>query len=721
MQARKTATIVSLVITLILLLAASYTTAGPPVEQREPGALEPASTTFTYQSRLTDEDTPANGSYDFQFELYKAAEGVVQVGSTVTLDDVPVTNGLFSVELDFGSDAFTGEARWLEIGVREGTSDGAYTTLTPRHALTAVPYALYALQAPWSGLADMPAGFADGVDDDTTYSAGTGLTLEATTFSANTTYLQRRVSDGCAAGNAIRVIDRDGTVTCEPDDDSGGDITRVNAGTGLTGGGESGEVSLNVSFAGSGTAATAARSNHDHWGDTWSGSGVGLTLNSSNDDGLRVSGGDNGVQIESAGNHGVYITSPAEHGVRVESAGDVGFSVDGASGDGIIVSSAGRWGVYLWNPADDGIYVYSPGANGLEVYSPASHGVRVESPTFDGLNVQSAGRYGVRINSPSEHGVYVQGAADDGVYIDSAGADGFNAYSSGDDGVDVNSPNDDGVYIKSPGDDGVQIDSAGAHGVNVDGPTSDGVNVESAGNHGVYVQGATNDGFRVDSAGRHGFNSVAAGEDGVRVDHPSDNGVYVLSPGDDGVRVESAGQYGVYADTDDTYGFYTPDSMYVGGKIDLVGAVDPIIGERFKVDPRGQYEAGDLLVIDPDSPYLVLSTEPDDTKVIGVVGPGLDYSDGELMVIVFGWHGAKPAEDDTENTRSVAKIKADATYGPIKRGDLLTTSATPGHAMKAQPVSLGGIEIHRPGTIIGKALQSLDSGRGLIEVFVALQ
>ena len=396
MQARKTATIVSLVITLILLLAASYTTAGPPVEQREPGALEPASTTFTYQSRLTDEDTPANGSYDFQFELYKAAEGVVQVGSTVTLDDVPVTNGLFSVELDFGSDAFTGEARWLEIGVREGTSDGAYTTLTPRHALTAVPYALYALQAPWSGLADMPAGFADGVDDDTTYSAGTGLTLEATTFSANTTYLQRRVSDGCAAGNAIRVIDRDGTVTCEPDDDSGGDITRVNAGTGLTGGGESGEVSLNVSFAGSGTADTAARSNHDHWGETWSGSGEGLVLNSSDHNAIRVSGGYNGVQIDSAGNHGVRVDSAGDDGVRIASPGD----------DGVWVTSPGDDGIQIDAAVSRGVYITSPGHTGVRVENAANIGVSIATTGDDGVRVESAGQYGVYADTTDTYGFY---------------------------------------------------------------------------------------------------------------------------------------------------------------------------------------------------------------------------------------------------------------------------------------------------------------------------
>jgi len=86
------------------------------------------------------------------------------------------------VQLDFGSSAFSGDSRWLEIAVRCPAGGGPYTSLDPRQPLTAAPYALYARGAPWSGLSGMPAGFADGTDDDTTYSAGAGLALDGTTF-----------------------------------------------------------------------------------------------------------------------------------------------------------------------------------------------------------------------------------------------------------------------------------------------------------------------------------------------------------------------------------------------------------------------------------------------------------------------------------------------------------------------------------------------------------
>lgn len=97
-------------------------------------------TAFTYQGRLTDGGSPANGEYDFKFKLYDS--GGAQVGSVVPKENTTVTDGLFTVELDFGSGAFNGDARYLEIGVRPGDSGGDFTILTPRQALTPAPYAL---------------------------------------------------------------------------------------------------------------------------------------------------------------------------------------------------------------------------------------------------------------------------------------------------------------------------------------------------------------------------------------------------------------------------------------------------------------------------------------------------------------------------------------------------------------------------------------------------
>lgn len=105
----------------------------------------PVGTDFVYQGRLTDGGSPANGEYDFQLKLYDALTGGSQVGSTVDVEDQQVVNGLFTAQLDFGAAVFSGEALWLEIGVRPGVETGAYTLLSTRQKLAATPYAIKAL------------------------------------------------------------------------------------------------------------------------------------------------------------------------------------------------------------------------------------------------------------------------------------------------------------------------------------------------------------------------------------------------------------------------------------------------------------------------------------------------------------------------------------------------------------------------------------------------
>ena len=67
------------------------------------------------------------------------------------------------------------------------------------------------------------------------------------------------------------------------------------------------------------------------------------------------------------------------------------------------------------------------------------------------------------------------------------------------------------------------------------------------------------------------------------------------------------------------------------------------------------------------------------------------------------------------------KVKVDATDGPIQIGDLLVTSGREGVATKSTPVEIGGVRIHRPGTLIGKALEPLAQGTGEILVLLSLE
>ena len=131
-------------ISLASVLFVLALSASNPGMGNSPGdsVLAPAGTGFTYQGRLVDNGSPANDSYDIQFLLFDAAVAGTQIGATVTHNDLAISQGFFTVELDFGTGAFGGGGRWLEIAVRPGSSPGAYTTLSPRQKLSPTPSAL---------------------------------------------------------------------------------------------------------------------------------------------------------------------------------------------------------------------------------------------------------------------------------------------------------------------------------------------------------------------------------------------------------------------------------------------------------------------------------------------------------------------------------------------------------------------------------------------------
>jgi hypothetical protein len=125
-----------------------------------------------------------------------------------------------------------------------------------------------------------------------------------------------------------------------------------------------------------------------------------------------------------------------------------------------------------------------------------------------------------------------------------------------------------------------------------------------------------------------------------------------------------------------------------------------------------QIPFGTVVVLDPArSNHVTRSTQSYDTRVAGVISktPGL----------LLGESGANKV---LVATTGRVRVRVDATRGPIEIGDLLVTSDIEGVAMKSEPIDVGGAAIHRPGTLIGKALEPLAKGRqGEILVLLSLQ
>lgn len=121
--------------------------------------------------------------------------------------------------------------------------------------------------------------------------------------------------------------------------------------------------------------------------------------------------------------------------------------------------------------------------------------------------------------------------------------------------------------------------------------------------------------------------------------------------------------------------------------------------------------AGTVVVLNPtQSNQVIASAQAYDTRVAGVISetPGLALGEsgtGKVLVATTGR----------------VRVKVDATRGPIAIGDLLVTSDIQGVAMKSVPVEVGGVQIHRPGTLIGKALEPLAKGKGEILVLLSMQ
>ena len=192
-------------------------------------------TTFTYQGRLTSGTNVANGVYDFEFMIYNTNAAGNVIGGPLTSAATGVTNGVFTVTLDFGSAPFDGNTRWLELGVR--TNDGgAFITLTPRQPLTATPYAIRAGNLsgvlPAAGLSGTYGGTLTLSNPANSFSgSGAGLTALNAAQLTSGTMADGRLSTNVALLNTSPVFA--GTVT------AGGDVAgarlRIGSSHNLTG------------------------------------------------------------------------------------------------------------------------------------------------------------------------------------------------------------------------------------------------------------------------------------------------------------------------------------------------------------------------------------------------------------------------------------------------------------------------------------------------------
>lgn len=557
-----------------------------------------ATPTITYTGQLlASGGTPvANGHYDFQFGLYTAATGGSQVGSTLSVGNVLVEDGVFYVELNFGSSA-SGATLYLQTAYRV-TGGGAYTTQSPRKLIPTTSYADYAATAG-------------------TAKTATTATTAATATVANSTKALQGKAISTTAPTTGQVLEWTGTLWTPTTFSSGGTYT---AGNGLHLTGNQFSVAVPLALSGSSNPIISATN-------------TGGTTGSLGTAFYGVRGTGTGILT----------------GVRGENSSD-GAGVTGftATGYGVYGSASGSgYGVYGTSPSGYGVYGTSSGGFAGYFSGGGSDGLYAETTATDGngvLGVANSGTsaYGVEGTSANGYGVVGSGGAI-GVYGACAGGPGVYAYGGG---TSVNRP-------------------------------------------AVYAYNANGNGI--------GIYSITNSTDA--------NLVVTNGGGGDLIRAFAGGN--------NLYFRVTANGTTITRVLQITGGAD--VAEPYTVGAAGDVQPlpGMVVSIDPDHiGQMVLAHAAYDRTVAGILSggggiqPGLTLrqkdtvADGTLPVACTG--------------RVWCFCDAGA-GGAIAAGDLLTTSGTPGHAMKASD------DRRSRGAILGKAMSSLPSGKGLVLVLVTLQ
>jgi hypothetical protein len=546
------------------------------------------STAFTYQGRLNDGDSPANGSYDLTFSQFDSDTDGNQVGSSLTNAAVDVSNGLFVVTLDFGAGIFDGTARWLEIGVRTNET-GDFAVLIPRQAVTPTPYAIYAANA--ASAASVVAG-AVASDQLSTLAAPTDGQVLAWT-----------------AGSLLWT-----------DPVAGGSVWSLNGA----------KTYYNSGNVGIGTSNP--QENLTIAGVTSFNTGLKLTGSASGGTGLAL-------ENTSSGGHKFDVLS-------------------GGASDGI---GAGAFGIYDETMGSYRLSISSGGNVGIGTATPATKlTVRTGNSVFTGYGFE-----------------HTDGTVRLTTFIDA----GYGAWLGTRSNHPLNFFYNDGLPSMTIGGGGIEMVS-GLGTVTVGSPNAEsGTSIKRDSNRAdVRFNGST-------------LKLVAASGVGPP---PSEYGVAITTAGNVGIGTTSP------AAKLDVIGTTRTCVLTITGGCDLA---EPFLMKE------GEIAKGSVVVIDDAHPgQLKLSTEAYDTRVAGIVSGANGINPG----ISLQQEGVLAGGQNVALSGRVY-VQADAAFGAIKAGDLLTTSNTPGHAMKVTN------HAKAQGAILGKAMSLLEEGKGMVLVLVTLQ
>jgi len=599
---------VRLVILLVLL-------AGSSVAQAQ-------TTSFNYQGRLTDAGGPAIGAYDLQFKLYDALVSGTQIGATVTLQDVAVSTGTFTVTLDFGAAAFPGANRWLEIGVRPGISTGAFTTLTPRQQTTSTPYAVQSLNATNSGSADALSAACNG--------CVTGVKIATGQVARSLNGLFDNVT--LAAGSNITIVPTGNTLTLSGSSSGNNWSLTGNAGT-----------TPSLNFLGTTDTQPLA---------------------------FKINGAEV-MRLSAGGNLGIGTTTPAGF-LHVRGASPVRILgdpltlsgsevVDFMARSSVFSSDLGGMRIQRQIPTGDMDTLFFAAASG----SSASEVMRVKGNGGVGIGTANP-LYKLHVAALGNHALFSQSDIGIGVWGQSTSNSALYGQSTSGYGVQGMSVNSTGVYGFS--NTGTAIFGNSTLNDAIEGTAHVG------GKSGIY------------GLGNNGANGVAGITDsGTGVYGSSNSNTGVSGNSSTGTGLIGTGKFGVsgFGHTGGFGGYFNnvdagQIALFVEGtgRMNVLQVAGSDVAERF--DAVAEAKPGLVVVIDPDRPgQLSIARNAYDRRVAGVISGANKLDAGMVLSDLPGSKNSLPVA-----LSGRVWVYCDATRSAIQPGDLLTTSNIPGHAMK---------------------------------------
>lgn len=637
------------------------------------------STAFTYQGWLSDAGSPANGLYDFRFTLYSAASGGSALAGPISSDATAVNSGLFSLTLDFGNGAFTGEARWMEIAVRTNRG-AAFVLLTPRQLLTPAPYAISA--ANLSGV--LPAGSVTG---PAIANGAVGTAALANNAVTSAKILDGSITPADLAPNSFVRTTGDimtGSLSNTVAVTSRRFFNSANTASGLDAialGGYNNSASAHESVIAGGVGnviqSGSIRSTI---------SGGMLNFIGTNGDRCVIAGGDrnqigaNGLLTTISGGFGNIVQTNVQFSViaggtqNTNQANNYASSIGGgimnsieADADRSTIAGGERnriqanmyWGSIGGGQANvvSGICGTVPGGFANEATNNSVATGRRAKARHDGSFVWADASVDADFTTTANYQFLIRAAGGVGV-----GGPPQDAALDVEGDIRVN---DHDLFLRSGNDR----------------------------NHGLawYGSGKPFAGVNVDGPVAYGWTAGALG---------------TLGPQRIALYWDWRGRVGI--------GTNNPQAeLEVNGTtrtkvLTITGGAD--VAEPFEMSD-GAVPKGALVIIDEEHPgHLKLSTAAYDPRVAGIVSGANGVNPG----LTLQQQGALDGGQHVALSGRVYAL-ADATHGAIKPGDLLTTSDTPGHAMKAADRD------RAQGAVIGKAMTGLKQGQGLVLVLVSLQ